>query len=118
MTFIRSAACISGIYDLRPVRLSSRNRYLNLTDDIEETLSPERCANAISTPLIVAYGTKESPEFIRQAKSLSHAVNRHRSFENQAKLLEIEGQNHFEVLEGIAQSNSVLGEAILNAVYR
>jgi arylformamidase len=110
---IQSATCTSGIYDLKPVRKSSRNGYLNLTDEIEQTLSPERYAATIRTPLIIAFGTKESPEFIRQAKSFEATINAHRSAENKVTLLEIEGQNHFEVLENITQPNSELGRAIL-----
>jgi arylformamidase len=110
---IRSATCTSGIYDLKPVRLSSRNGYLNLTDDIEQTLSPERHAQKISVPLIVAHGTKESPEFIRQAQSFTNAINAHRTPNDAAQLLELEALNHFEVLEDVTQPKNELGAALL-----
>jgi arylformamidase len=111
---IRSATCTSGIYDLHPVRLSSRNGYLNLSDEIENSLSPERHTQKITVPLTVAYGTKESPEFIRQAKSFAHAVNAHRPPSNAAQLLELEGLNHFEVLDNVTQSTNKLGAALLS----
>lgn len=110
---IRSATCTSGLYDLKPVRLSSRNGYLNLTDDIEQTLSPERHAQKITVPLIVAHGKKESPEFIRQAQSFASAINAHRAPNNAAQLLELEDLNHFEVLETITDPKSNLGAALL-----
>jgi arylformamidase len=111
---IRSATCTSGLYDLKPVRLSSRNGYLNLTDDIEQSLSPERHAQKISVPLIVAHGTKESPEFIRQAQSFASAINAHRAPNDAALLLELEALNHFEVLETITDPKSKLGAALLS----
>jgi arylformamidase len=110
---IRSATCTSGLYDLKPVRLSSRNGYLNLTDDIEQSLSPERHAQKITVPLTITYGTKESPEFIRQAQSFAHAINAHRAPNDAAQLLELEGLNHFEVLETITHPKSKLGAALL-----
>jgi arylformamidase len=110
---IRSATCTSGIYDLKPVRLSSRNGYLNLTDEIEQALSPERYAQKINLPLIIAHGTKETPEFIRQAQSFASAINAHRAPKNTAQLLELEALNHFEVLETITEKQSALGVAIL-----
>jgi arylformamidase len=111
---IRSVTCTSGIYDLHPVRLSSRNGYLNLSDEIENSLSPERHTQKITVPLTVAYGTKESPEFIRQAKSFAHAVNAHRPPSHAAQLLELEGLNHFEVLDNVTQSTNKLGAALLS----
>jgi arylformamidase len=111
---IHSAICTSGIYDLAPVRLSSRNGYLNLTDAVEHSLSPQRFTSAIKSPVLVAYGSEESPEFIRQAKSFASAINLHRPPDDLAQLLEIEGPNHFEVLESLTQPNSVLGRAIIS----
>jgi arylformamidase len=111
---IRGATCTSGIYDLKPVRLSSRNGYLNLSDEIENGLSPERHAQKITVPLTIAYGTKESPEFIRQAQSFANSVNAHRSHGNAAQLLALEGLNHFEVLENVTQSTNKLGAALLS----
>jgi arylformamidase len=117
-TVIRSASCISGIYDLKPVRLSSRNNYVKLTDEIEQSLSPERYANTISTPLIIAHGTIESPEFVRQAKSFATALNAHRNSTNVVQVLEIEDQNHFEILDKVTEPGSHLGEVILRSISR
>jgi arylformamidase len=115
---IRSATCTSGIYDLKPVRLSSRNGYLNLSDEIEHNLSPERHAQKITVPLTIAHGSKESPEFIRQAQSFANAINGHRTPENAAQLLVLEGLNHFEVLEYVTQPENKLGAALLHQLLR
>jgi arylformamidase len=113
-----SATCTSGIYDLKPVRLSSRNGYLNLSDEIENGLSPERHAQKITVPLTIAYGTKESPEFIRQAHSFANAVNAYRDHGNAVHLLALEGLNHFEVLEHLTEPQNTLGVALLQQVLK
>jgi arylformamidase len=115
---IRSATCTSGIYDLQPVRLSSRNGYLNLSDEIENSLSPERHAQKITVPLTIAFGTQESAEFIRQAQSFANTVNAHRSSSNAAQLLELQGLNHFEVLEHLTEPQNTLGVALLQQVLK
>ena len=39
---IRGGLCCSGIFDLKPVRLSSRGDYINFTDEMEDAFSPMR----------------------------------------------------------------------------
>ena len=58
-------AC-SGLFDLKAVRLSARSAYVKFTDEIEQALSSQRHLNNLNAPVIVAYGTLETPEFQRQ----------------------------------------------------
>src|SRR5215472_9541261 len=51
---IKGGMCVSGIYDLRPVRLSARNEYLRLDDASEAALSPLRHVGRLRCPLIIA----------------------------------------------------------------
>ena len=39
---IKGAVLCSGMYDLKPVRLSKRSAYVNFTDEMEEALSAQR----------------------------------------------------------------------------
>ena len=39
---IKTGLLCGGMYDLRPVRLSARSRYVRFTDEIEQELSPQR----------------------------------------------------------------------------
>ena len=39
---IKGVVSCSGLYDLRPVRLSARREFLAITDDIEQAFSPQR----------------------------------------------------------------------------
>jgi arylformamidase len=40
--FVKGGLCCSGIFDLKPPRLSARSSYVRFTDEIEEALSPQR----------------------------------------------------------------------------
>jgi arylformamidase len=58
---LRGALLCSGMYDLVPVRLSARSRYVAFTDEMERDLSPIRHIQHLSCPLILAHGTLETP---------------------------------------------------------
>ena len=49
---VRSVVCASGIYDLRPVRLSARNDYVKLDAQMEDALSPIRHLDRLSTRIL------------------------------------------------------------------
>ena len=72
---IQGALLVSGIYDLKGPRLSSRNAYVKFDDATEEELSPQRHIDKLHTPLIVAYASLDSPEFQRQSREFAAAVN-------------------------------------------
>ena len=55
------------MYDLKPVRLSARSNYVKFTDEMEQALSAQRHLDQLNAPVIVAYGTLETPEFQRQS---------------------------------------------------
>jgi hypothetical protein len=63
--------CISGMYDLTPVRLPVRNAYVAFDDATVAALSPMRHLDRLQAPLVVAYGTCETPEFQRQNREFA-----------------------------------------------
>jgi arylformamidase len=71
---IEGGMCISGMYDLPPVRLSARNAYIAFDDATVAALSPIRHLDRLNAPLIVAYGTCETPEFQRQNREFAATV--------------------------------------------
>jgi arylformamidase len=71
---IKGGMCISGMYDLTPVRLSARNSYVAFDDATVAALSPMRHLDRLHAPVIVAYGTCETPEFQRQNHEFAVAV--------------------------------------------
>ena len=107
---IKGAMLLSGMYDLKPVRLSKRSLYVEFTDEMERLLSPQRYLDRLNTPLILAYGTCETPEFQRQTRDLFAALT---AAGKPAQLLVGEGYNHFELLETLASPYGLIGRAQL-----
>src|SRR5262245_43370506 len=62
---VKGALCVSGMYELHPVRLSARSSYVRFDDRIEHELSPMRHLDRIACPVSVAYADGDSPEFQR-----------------------------------------------------
>ena len=100
----------SGMYDLKPVRLSKRSKYVKFTDEMEEALSAQRHLDRLHTPLVLAHGTYETPEFQRQTRDFAAAV---KAAGKPVELLVGEGYNHFEMLETLANPYGLLGRAVL-----
>jgi len=107
---IKGGLCCSGMFDMKPVRLSSRGEYVAFTDDMERDMSPLRHIEQLRAPLIVAYGSYETPEFKRQSIEFAEAVA------NAGKPVELvvaENYNHFEIIETLANPHGILGRAAL-----
>jgi arylformamidase len=107
---LKGAMLGSGMYDLKPVRLSKRSKYVKFTDEMEEALSAQRHLDQLATPLILAHGTYETPEFQRQTRDFYAAV---KAAGKPVELLVGEGYNHFEMLETLANPYGLLGRAVL-----
>ena len=107
---VKGALLCSGMYDLKPVRLSKRSEYVAFTDEVEEALSSQRHLDRLHCPVIVAYGTFETPEFKRQNRDFAAAV---KAKGLPVTLLVGEGYNHFEMAEMIGNPLSLLGAAML-----
>jgi len=107
---LKSAALSSGMYDLKPVRLSKRSKYVKFTDEMEQALSAMRHLDKLHTPLVLTYGTYETPEFQRQTREFAEAV---KAAGKPVELLVGEGYNHFEMLETLANPYGLLGRAVL-----
>jgi arylformamidase len=101
----------SGMYDLKPVRLSLRSKFVKFTDEMEEQLSPQRHIDKIHTPLTLAVGSLETPEFQRQARDFTSALS---SVGKPVRLIFAEGYNHYEVGETIGNPYAVLGRAAMD----
>ena len=107
---VKGALCCSGMYDMKPVRLSARSRYLKFTDEMEDAMSTQRHLDRLVTPVILAHGTFETPEFQRQSRDFAAAA---RAAGKPAQLLVAQGYNHFEILETLASPYGLLGRAAL-----
>jgi arylformamidase len=108
--FCKGALLLSGMYDLAPVRLSKRSSYVSFTDTMVDKLSAQRHLGGLQTPLILAYGTQETPEFQRQTRDFCAAVQ---AAGKAAELIVGEAYNHFELLETLANPYGLAGRALL-----
>jgi len=109
-TMIKGGVAASGMFDLKPVRLSARSNYVKFTDEVEESLSPQRHLDKLVAPVALVYGTDETPEFQRQSRDFAAAV---KAAGKPVTLSVMEGYNHFEVAEQLANPYSLFGRAVL-----
>jgi len=110
---IKGGLCCSGMFDLEPVRLSSRGNYVKFTDEMEDAFSPMRHLNHLHAPVIVAYGSYETPEFKRQSREFAKALA---DAGKQVELIVAENYNHFEIIETLANPHGILGRAVLKQI--
>jgi len=108
---IKGATLCSGMYDLKPVRLSKRGDYVRFTDEIEAALSTQRHIDRLATPLTVLHGTLETPEFQRQTRDFAAAV---KAAGKPVELVVADGYNHFEMNETLANPFGPFGRAALD----
>jgi len=107
---VKGGLCMSGMYDMKAVRLSKRNTYVKFTDDIEQAMSPQRYIALLRAPVIVTYGGNETPEFQRQARDFAAAVE---SAGKAVELIEAANYNHVEMEESLGNPYGHNGRAAL-----
>jgi arylformamidase len=107
---VKGTVCVSGLYELQPVRLSARASYVKFTDEMVQALSTIRYIERIKAPMVVAYGTLETPEFQRQSREFAEAL---RAAGRPSLLVTAQGYNHFEILETLASPYGLLGRPAL-----
>lgn len=110
---IRGGVLISGIYDLEPVRHTSRSEYVHFDDRIVRDLSPLHQIAEVTSPLLLAVGSRESPEFLRQTKEYARAVT---ASGRPANLIVGETYNHFEILETLGSPDGFVGQRLLELI--
>lgn len=106
---IKAALLCSGMYDLYPVSLSKRSAFVTFDEESIGALSPIRHVERITMPVVLAYGTEETPEFQRQAREFAAALNAR----DDVQLIAGIGYNHFDILESLANPFGMLGRAVL-----
>ena len=100
---IKGALLMSGMYDLYPVRLSSRSAFLHITPEEEMAASPMRHLNRIACPVAV------SPEFKRQSAVLADALQ---GMGRLASRTVAPNANHFQEDDRLGQSDSEISRAL------
>jgi arylformamidase len=109
-TVVKGGVCMSGMYDMKAVRLSKRGNYVKFTDDMEESMSSQRHIDLLHAPIIVTYGSNETPEFQRQNRDFAAAV---KAAGKPVELIEAANYNHFEMDESVGNPYGPNGRAAL-----
>ena len=107
---VKGYTLCSGMYDLEAPRRSKRSAYVKFTDEVEETLSPQRHLERIHAPVVLLYGSLETPEFQRQAREFAAALA---AAGKPVELIHAEGYNHFELAETLGNPYGAMGRAVL-----
>src|SRR5260370_19932527 len=92
------------------VRLSNGGNCVQFTDGMEEALSAQRHIDKIHTPLVLAHGTLETPEFARQTRDFAAALV---AAGKPVQLIVGKGYNHFEIGETLGNPYAIMGRAAL-----
>ena len=102
---------ISGLHDLRPLLKTKMN------DDFQMTESEAMAESAAlkqpqgNADLICWVGANERPEFIRQSALLANIWT---GFGLKTSSHQAQGQHHFDVIDGLCNSQSALARALLD----
>ena len=107
---VKGGLCMSGMYDLKAVRLSKRSSYIKFTDEMEEAMSSQRHLRLLRTPIVVTCGGEETPEFQRQSRDFAGAV---KAAGKPVELVVAPNFNHFEMNETLANPYGANGRAAL-----
>jgi arylformamidase len=107
---LSGALLMSGMYDLKPARLSARSNYVKFDDDMEQRLSSIRHIDLLRCPITVTYGSFETPDFQRQSRDFAAAV---KAAGKPVELLEAANFNHFEMCESLGNPYGPNGLAAL-----
>ena len=110
---IKGGLCMSGMYDMKPVRLSKRSTYVKFDDDMETKMSSQRHLDLLHAPIIVTYGTNETPEFQRQNRDFAAAA---KAAGKKVEPIEAANYNHFEMCESLSNPYGPNGRAALSLI--
>jgi arylformamidase len=107
---IKGGLCMSGMYDMTPVRLSWRRTYVNFTDAMADAMSSRRHIDKLRAPIVVTYGTFETPDFQRQSRDFASAV---KAAGKAVDLIEAPNYAHLEMAETLGNPYGPNGRAAL-----
>lgn len=110
---VKGAFAASGMYDLEPVRLSSRNEYLHLDVAATRRNSAMPHIRDRMPPMVIAYGEGEQQEFRRQSIEFAREL---RKRGHACTELDLPGLNHFQVAEEYANPDGALMKAVFEAM--
>ncbi len=110
---VTSATCVSGLYDLAPLRLVKVNDDLKITPDEVEPLSPLHLAAMPHVVLNLTVGDQEAAEFVRNTTELSAAW---RSLDIDVTDVPAPGFHHFDVLDELGNAGRPMHSRVMRVM--
>jgi arylformamidase len=110
---IRSATCISGLYDLEPLRFVRHLRDLRIDAAEAAALSPAGLKPPAGGRLVAAVGGEETAEFHRHTAELAKAWKRTGL---RVATPAIPGRYHFDALDALTEPRAALHKAAMQAI--
>ena len=116
---VRGLVLISGMYDLIPVQKSYVNDELHLTPEEARMLSPASQRSCLSclreqVHFIVAVAEHDSLEYRCQSMDYEEMLRSHGMHVD--KLVDIDGEDHFTIVEKMSSDDFILTQAILKLI--
>jgi arylformamidase len=108
---VKGGVAISGVFDLKPIKFTSMQPQIRLTDDVIERNSPHYLIRRAAAPLLVTYGGDETAEFCRQSEDFLAAWT---AAGNAGTGFPQLGANHFTAITGFATADSGLCRAVFD----
>ncbi len=108
---IAAVLSISGVHDLRPLRLNSMNADLRIDAEEAAAESPVLLPPLPGVSVTCWTGADERPEFLRQSALLAEAWA---GKTDMRPPVFVPGQHHFDVIDGLKDAKAALTTALLN----
>jgi arylformamidase len=108
---IKGAFLMSGMYDLYPVTLSARGKYMQLTPQEQAAASAMRHLDRINCPVAVTWADLDSPEFKRQSMVFADALQ---GMGRLASRTVVFAANHFQEPQRLAKPDSELSRMLFS----
>jgi arylformamidase len=100
---ISGVISLSGVFDVSPLLQTSINTELRLTEETAEALNIMSLELKSNAKLVLAVGSLESEEFHRQSADLAHVW-----VGLSPQLLDVDGYNHYTIVDSLAERDGVL----------
>jgi arylformamidase len=110
---VKAACLTSGLFDLEPLRLASRNEYLALDAASVQRLSPVHHIPDVGVPLLLSVGGRETTEFKRQTAEYRSAWER---AGHVARFVEMPDDHHYSLAVRPGQPDNALYRAVLDDI--
>jgi arylformamidase len=112
---VKGICCISGIFDLEPIRSCYLNDVLKMNEDVSRHNSPIRNLPKVKIPLILSVGGLETDAFQQQSE---HYAARWRSKGLPLEEIAMPGFHHFNVVDELANPASPLNGAVIRQIHQ